>query len=159
MRPVVARGGITRAPLVEQTAWTRHLASVPAWALREELERRGEEPDTDPTIRLPGLEVDPVAGLVVWRGVAYGLGGRQMEIVDALARAHLAGRRRVRSDVLARRVFPDWDTGTTGECLWSHCRNLRRAVPGLLVSERLGGRLGGHRGYYRLALETEEAVV
>jgi hypothetical protein len=34
MRPFVGRGGITRAPLVEQTAWTRHLASVPAWALR-----------------------------------------------------------------------------------------------------------------------------
>jgi hypothetical protein len=142
--------------LVEQTAWTRALASAPDWALREELERRGEEPETDPRVRLPGLAVDPVAGYVLWRGVAYGLGGRQMEIVYALARAHLAGRRRLRSDVLAARIYPDWDGVSAGEGLWSHCRNLRRAVPGLLVSERLGGRLGGHRSYYRLALDDEQ---
>lgn len=142
--------------MTERTNWTTRLAGVPDWALREELQRRGEEADTDQAVHLPGLTVDPVAGQVVWRGERHRVGGRAMEIVYALALAHQQGRRRVRSDLLAARVFRGWDQAAARASVNVTLSNLHDRLPGLAVTERLRG--AGPYSYRRLALDEEASA-
>jgi len=136
------------------TAWTARLRGVPDWALREELARRGAEADTEAAVHLPGVTVDPVAGQLVWRGDAYLVGGRAMEVLYALALAHAAGRRQVRTDVLAGRVFRGWERDGALKSLRTTIHDLRRRFPGLLP-HAVGGR--GDYGFYRLATDAPTA--
>lgn len=139
--------------MTERVTWTRRLSGVPDWALREELMRRGEEPDQDQAVRLPGLVVDPVGGEVVWHGVSYAVTGRTMEVLYALALAHAAGRRGVRSNVLAARVFVGFDHRDAIASLRTYITQTRRRIPGLLPMSSSGG---GAYGIYRLAVERSQ---
>lgn len=135
----------------DRTAWARRLAHVPDWVLRDELRRRSAGEEADQSVRVGGLVVDPVGGRVVWRGAEYALGGRPMQFLVALARAHAAGLPRLRSDVLGERVFRGWEEGTASSSVRVCAYDVRRRVPGLLRTD-LGGK---YRAFYRLETADE----
>jgi DNA-binding response OmpR family regulator len=138
--------------VIEQTAWTARLHRVPTWALVEELCRRGEEPDRDQAVRLPGLVVDPVQSEVTWRGDGYALGGRKMEVVYALALALADGRRRVAGERLARAVFRGFEHRDAMRNLSSTVHDLGQQIPGLLTRVP-----AGVHAAYGLALDAPTA--
>lgn len=136
------------------------LASVETCDLLAELERRGVRTESpleldQITVRLPGLVVVPSESRVVWRGTDYTLYGRPMETLYMLALARWQGRRRLRSDVLAAKVWRGWPKAeslpTLRQAVWA----IRRVVPGLIVT--VGGS-GGAMGYYEVVLDADEVA-
>jgi DNA-binding response OmpR family regulator len=137
----------------ERTAWTNRLAHVPSWALSEELQRRGEEDDRDQRVVLAGLVVDPIGSSVTWRGDEYAVGGRQMEVLYALALDRAGGRRRVATRRLAERVFRGFEREGACANLRVVMAVLRRRFPGLIDSVWIGSRVA-----YGLALADAPAA-
>lgn len=118
--------------------WRGQLGGVPTWALEAELERRGDAPAQDRVVRLPGLTVDPVQGLVTWRGDDYVVGGRRMEVLYGLATARRDGFRRLRQEVLAHRIWLGFDAEEAKQNLRVTAMYLRKQFPGLFDAVRVG---------------------
>lgn len=121
--------------------WRTRLAHVPTWALELALAGRTSAPGPD-AVDLGDLVVDPVGGLVRWRGDDYVLTGRAMEVLYALAVAHRAGRRRAKPLALAHAIWRGWEPAGALENLRFHVSRLRRRFPGLI-----DGGYGPGRGY------------
>ena len=144
----------TREPKLPNYA--ARLAGIPTWALEAEMGRRGEAPEADLAIRLPGVTIDPVANLLAWRGEEYLVGGRMMEVLYGIARMQQRGFRRVNSKRLAHEIWRGWDEPDALQCLRTYIGYILRRFPGLIVREVADGRTRA----YSFALEApaREAV-
>ena len=112
---------------------------LPDWALDAELAaRRG---GGTAVVDLPGVHVDPVAALVEFGGRAYGLNGRPLEVVYALALAHRAGHARVDCSTLAARIWRGWHLPAARNLLLTALRRADALVPGLVLTHRSGNRV------------------
>lgn len=136
--------------------WRRQLGTVPSWALADELERRGDAPATDRIVRLPGLTVDPVGGAVDWRGDAYVVGGRSMEVLYCLAQARRDGHRRLRYAEIGKRVWRGFAPEDARQNARVTVSSLRTRFPGLLETAGPGG--GGLVGLVLDAPSAETGV-
>ena len=134
----------------------RWAQETPTWVLEQELSRRRNGVRETAAIRLPGLEVDPAASRVVWRGLARDLSGRRMEVLYALAQESVKGKRRVGRDYLAHRVFFGMDLPAAVESLRTYVSYLGKEFPGLLLTASEGRRIG--LGYGLNLPAVEEAV-
>lgn len=114
--------------------WQERVTSVPGWVLDQEVaRRRGEEM---PTIALPGLRIDPVAGVVTWRGQDHRVSGRTLEVLYELASMTAQGHSRVRRDILARRVWRaenGWAERDALRSLRQYLNWINLQFPGMIV--------------------------
>lgn len=119
---------------------TTLLAALPTASLIGEIKRRGASEDewSRSVVNLPGLTVDPVHSRAVYRGVAYQVGGRAMEVLYALAVLRRRGVVRLRSERLAAKIWRGYDRGRASACLRSSVYELNKAIPGLIDSRRNG---------------------
>lgn len=134
---------------------TRHralLREVPTWALQEELARRdGHAAEiAAPSASVRGFFIDPIANLVRWRGDTYEVGGRQAEMLYALALARKRGRRRVPAAWLAVTVFRGFTQETADTNVRQTLHDLGQRFPGLLLMS------GNRRLGYGLNLDDDE---
>jgi hypothetical protein len=132
-RPIVGPDGLDTGTRV-------YLAQAPTWALERELAGRRLKP-FDPVIRLGSLEVDPVGCRVRWGHDAHRVGGREMEVVYALAAARRSGYVRVPARELTRTIFRGWDSATAATNLRQYVCQVNRRIPGLILGStayRLG---------------------
>jgi hypothetical protein len=129
------------------------LRGLPTWVIEKELARRRLEPH-DPVIRLPGFEIDPSVGRLVWRGREYALSGRMTEVVYALALARRQGVFWVPGDRASRAVFRGFTQPSALENWRTTVHYVRRWVPGLVVSS---GRRGSNVVGYGLAIAEDAA--
>jgi len=139
------------------TDWLRWARAMPSWVLVAELgRRRGLREPT--AVSLPGLVVDPLAGLLVRDGVEHALGGRRMEVVYALAQEAARGKRRVGTDYLARRVFWDHPLPCAAANLRTYVHYLNRELPGLLATPGTDHRVGTGYGLHPSHLPQETSA-
>lgn len=139
-----------RRRALTDAGWRALIRDCPEWVLEAELASRREAAPPRTAIAIgEDFLCDPGAGRVVWRGVAYPLMGRQLEVVQALATLWLGRRPRPRAVTLAGSVWREFDRRDALQNLYATIGDLKRAVPGLIVSG------GNHRTGYRLALEVD----
>lgn len=118
--------------------WRRRLAGAPTWALVDEMTRR--EPAASTTaLTLGDLVVDPIRSAVRWRGDEYVVPGRRMEVVYALARAHLAGRTALDAPTLAWMIWRGWEQAEATANLRECISLIRRVIPDLIGGGRRVG--------------------
>lgn len=104
--------------------------------LVDEVRRRGAaEPEGPAVVRLPGLVVDPIASTVHWRGETMHLGGRNMEVLYALAVTRYQGRRLLQPAALASKVWRGWPPDSSLPCLRVAVSQIRKVLPGLIASK------------------------
>lgn len=132
----------------EHRRWRETLRDAPTWALEDEMARRVKEMAPAP-IRLPGVVVDPLHGSVEWRGEWHLFGGRDLEVLYALAVFQQQGRRSVLSGYLADQVFRGFDESAK-QSLRVYVWRINKRVPGLIVKE---WRPGSKQVGYGLALD------
>lgn len=116
------------------------LAAIDTADLIEELERRGYEAtptkQRQPVAVLPGLLVAPCESRVVYRGRAYQVFGRSMELLFALAVARQQGKHVLPAERLAAKVWRGWPKEESVPNLRSTVSYLRKVVPGVVGSRR-----------------------
>jgi len=115
--------------------WAATARRLPTWALEEELRQRCRIQDEHPRVVLPGLVVDPIQNLVVWRGEEHVIGGRKMQVLYEIARAVARGVRGVTCAWLAATVWRGYaETAVANARVVVH--ELKKVLPGLVVSKR-----------------------
>lgn len=119
-----------------RTSYAEIARTIPTGVLAAELQRR-QEPIGYTTVVLPSLKVMPAAKLAIWGGERVALSSRETDVLTLLASTHPVP---VTSEVAGERI---WDGGQAGpESFRFYVCALRKKMPGLIKSERLGG------GYY-----------
>ena len=111
------------------------LTAVSTATLQAELARRPNERVID----LPGLRVDPIASVVEFRGKSYELRPRDVELVYAMARERLRGRKRLYARELAHLVWSGFEVEAALSNLRVTIAHVHQQIPGLILHS-------GHRG-------------
>lgn len=158
MMAVQAIGGENaRAALGRQNRdvdqWRWMLSQIPTWLVEQEARARRFEEHSG-VVRVGWLVVDPGNHRIEYRGRAYMVTGRQMDILHTLAQARLQGHRRVEGFVLAELIWRDFGRDLAHDNLMATVHLLRRRVPGLLLMSGRARKLG-----YGLAVDPGDEAV
>lgn len=121
--------------------WRALLEQMPTWLVEQEARKRRFGEHTG-VVRVGWLEVDPGDHRIAYRGRAYMVTGRQMDVVHTLALARARGHRRVAGTVLAQRVWRGFEAAQAHDNLMTTLLLLGRRVPGLLLMSGRSRKLG-----------------